>query len=168
MGVNLPAWLKFDWQALLQLSVWGTLFSTLLQYALLLLLLLFLFRLLRLLGELVRGGSAVKPSAAADFTVVQAALQVVEDEQKLLSQKVFPLAASLTVGRGAHNDVVLADPFVSYEHTCITRYPGGRYVLTDLGSTNRTLVNEQAVQGDVVLQAGDRIRIGSVIFKFER
>ena len=55
MTANLPAWLKFDWQSLFQPSVWGALFSTLLQYALLFLLLIFLFRLLRLMGELVRG-----------------------------------------------------------------------------------------------------------------
>ena len=59
MTANLPAWLKFDWQSLFQPSVWGALFSTILQYALLFLLLIFLFRLLRLMGELVRAAGCV-------------------------------------------------------------------------------------------------------------
>ena len=170
MTANLPAWLKFDWQSLFQPSVWGALFSTILQYVLLFLLLIFLFRLLRLMGELVRGSRlhvGISPEKEKSFSG-GAQLRVVDDAQQLLRQTVFPVRASLSIGRGEHNDIIVNDPFVSYEHSSITRYPEGRYVLTDLGSTNQTRVNEQAAQGDVVLQTGDRIQIGSVVFQFER
>ena len=112
MTANLPAWLKFDWQSLFQPSVWGALFSTLLQYALLFLLLIFLFRLLRLMGELVRGSrlrTGVPLEKEKTFSG-GAQLRVLDDAQQLLRQTVFPVRASLSIGRGEHNDIVVNDP----------------------------------------------------------
>lgn len=64
----------------------------------------------------------------------------------------------LTIGRAADADVVLADPLISRHHARLAPR-SGRLVLADLGSTNGTLVNGQAVRESVV-GPGDRIQLG--------
>ena len=64
------------------------------------------------------------------------------------------------LGRSRACDVVLADDSVSRRHAMLVR-EGGRVVLTDLGSTNGTLVNGRWVtQAEV--RPGDRVRLGGV------
>ncbi len=53
--------------------------------------------------------------------------------------------AGLTVGKGAGNDVVLVDPFVSSHHLRIEPR-AGRWHLVDLGSTNGTLLGGARVE----------------------
>jgi Protein of unknown function (DUF3662)/Inner membrane component of T3SS, cytoplasmic domain len=66
--------------------------------------------------------------------------------------------SSLTVGRAADNDLVLADGRVSRHHARITGRRG-TLVYTDLGSTNGSRVNGAPVS-ELVLGAGDRIELG--------
>lgn len=73
-------------------------------------------------------------------------------------------AESLTLGRGDEVGLVIREDCVSREHARIDRKPGG-YVIADLGSTNGTWVNEQRVTSHW-LQPGDRVRVGTHIFKF--
>jgi len=71
----------------------------------------------------------------------------------------------LTVGRATDNDLVLRDERVSRHHARI----GGRrgtLVYTDLGSTNGSEVNGTRVN-EVVLGAGDRIRLGGCVLEVE-
>ncbi len=71
----------------------------------------------------------------------------------------------ITIGRSHEADVVINDEKVSRLH-CGIRLWDGAYYLKDLKSRNGTLVNDDPV--DVVkLKAGDRIRVGSVLFNFE-
>jgi pSer/pThr/pTyr-binding forkhead associated (FHA) protein len=56
---------------------------------------------------------------------------------------------------------VLADPSVSAEHARLTRV-GHAWVVTDLGSTNGTRVNEAQVSGKASLASGDVLAIGHV------
>lgn len=63
------------------------------------------------------------------------------------------------LGRGADNDIDLADPSVSREHALI-RETDGRYTLYDRASTHGTYVNEVRATGPVLLQHGDVIRLG--------
>ncbi len=71
----------------------------------------------------------------------------------------------LTIGRATDNDLVLRDERVSRHHGRI----GGRrgtLVYTDLGSTNGSEVNGTRVS-EVVLGAGDRIRLGGSVLEVE-
>ncbi len=71
----------------------------------------------------------------------------------------------LTIGRATDNDLVLRDERVSRHHGRI----GGRrgtLTYTDLGSTNGSDVNGTRVT-EVVLGAGDRIRIGGCLLEVE-
>ena len=64
----------------------------------------------------------------------------------------------LGIGRGADNDLVVADPLLSRHHARIVPR-NGRLVLSDLASRNGTRVNGRAVL-EAVLGAGDRVELG--------
>ena len=70
-----------------------------------------------------------------------------------------------TIGRSPDNSIQLDDTSVSGRHAELAVVAESCY-LKDLGSTNGTLVNGQAVTG-VQLRAGDRIRFGKVDASFE-
>jgi hypothetical protein len=78
----------------------------------------------------------------------------------------FRLGPSTTLGRMAGCDVVLTDPGASRRHAQIVRRDDG-YAVTDLGSTNGTLVNGESVR-ERLLVDGDRITIGSTVLEFRR
>ena len=69
----------------------------------------------------------------------------------------------VTIGRLPECDIVVADPGASRHHAQIEQRDGG-YVLTDLGSTNGTLVNDQPVT-TYRMQLGDRITIGETVLE---
>lgn len=71
---------------------------------------------------------------------------------------------SLTVGRLAECDLVVDDPGASRQHARIHR-EGDAFVVTDLGSTNGTLVNGRSIH-DHELRDGDTITIGETDLLF--
>jgi pSer/pThr/pTyr-binding forkhead associated (FHA) protein len=77
-------------------------------------------------------------------------------------------ANALTIGRSADNQLVLQDPQVSSHHAEIRPDAQG-YVLTDLGSTNGSFVNEQRLPPRTprLLISGDVIRIGTTSLSYE-
>lgn len=79
----------------------------------------------------------------------------------------FTLGGStVTLGRLPESDVVVDDPGASRQHARI-RNSNGEFVLTDLGSTNGTLVNDEPVR-ERVLDDGDRITIGETVLEFRK
>jgi pSer/pThr/pTyr-binding forkhead associated (FHA) protein len=75
------------------------------------------------------------------------------------------VGTAVTIGRDNGNSVQLPDTKVSKFHAAI-RPEGGQWTLEDLGSTNGTTVNGNAVT-KVVLAPSDRIRIGPFDLCFE-
>jgi len=71
----------------------------------------------------------------------------------------------LRLGRDPDNELVLADDGVSRRHARIEKR-AGRVVLMDVGSTNGTLLNDAELDGIAELRTGDRIQVGSTIFKY--
>src|SRR5690606_31136136 len=67
----------------------------------------------------------------------------------------------VTLGRGYHNDIILADPHVGEQHIRID-YDGRDWTVTDLGSVNPLLVNMRPVAGPVRIVSGDELRVGGV------
>lgn len=96
----------------------------------------------------------VQSRTVAPFT--GARLCVVSNDQK---GRIYPLAARTTIGRGVNCDIVTADPRASRVHAEIRHLPDGRFILSDPGSTNGTLVNGQRVS-QVELRDADLIQIG--------
>lgn len=76
--------------------------------------------------------------------------------------------ARLTIGRSPDNQLVLNDTQASSHHAVIYADSTG-YVITDLGSTNGTFVNQQRLTPNVphMLRSADRIRIGGTEFTYE-
>ncbi len=78
----------------------------------------------------------------------------------------FRLGAKTTIGRDPTEcDVVLSDPTVSERHARIQR-EGDEFFIYDLASLNRTFVNGQPVQRQI-LADDDEIRIGNVTLIFK-
>lgn len=74
----------------------------------------------------------------------------------------FDIQVPLThVGRGAHNDIVLADDSVSDSHAKIQKREGGWYVV-DMGSTNGTYVGGQRITGEAALKGQSSVRFGKI------
>jgi hypothetical protein len=65
----------------------------------------------------------------------------------------------LTIGRATDVEVVLVDPLASRRHARLSSR-AGRLVISDLGSTNGTRLNGDAVR-EAVVGPGDRIEIGA-------
>jgi predicted component of type VI protein secretion system len=77
--------------------------------------------------------------------------------------KIFPLEGDvITIGREAGNGIVINDAEVSRKHTQFV-FQGGKYIVTDLGSTNGTFVNGQRLTGQHILQPGEVISLGEQI-----
>ncbi len=74
--------------------------------------------------------------------------------------------AGATLGRSRQCDVVLSDPNVSRQHAEI-RPRGGSWVLSDLGSTNGTLLNGRRIDRPEVVKRGDEIELGTSVITFE-
>jgi hypothetical protein len=74
--------------------------------------------------------------------------------------------AGVSIGRSRQCDIVLDDPNVSRRHAEV-QPRGGTWVLTDLGSTNGTLLNRRRIGEPEVLSAGDEIEIGTSLILFE-
>lgn len=85
----------------------------------------------------------------------------------LATSQVYPLDSTyLTLGRESSNDIQIQDINASRRHAEITQQPQGAWVITDVGSTNGTLVNGRAI-ASVVLQPGDYVTMGTTEYLFE-
>lgn len=66
---------------------------------------------------------------------------------------------STTIGRGEQAQIRLPDVGISRVHVRVD-FDGGQVIVTDLGSTNGTLVNGQRIS-TIALQPGDMIQLGT-------
>jgi len=79
--------------------------------------------------------------------------------------RTYPLSIGSTViGRGDQANLRLPDVGISRRHARLD-YDGSQVVLTDLGSTNGTMVNGQRVSA-VALNPGDMIQLGTTTLTF--
>jgi len=104
---------------------------------------------------------AVGPSAGVDVAASEGALEGAE------GQPIWLVKGEPIVGRVPGVDLTIPDEFVSRQHARIQRV-GGQFVVTDLGSSNGTYVNEQRLTEAYSLQPGDRVRFGHTSFVFRR
>ena len=69
------------------------------------------------------------------------------------------------VGRGEDCDIRILDHSVSRKHARIVQMPEGVFA-SDLVSTNGTFVNDRQIEGTLLLNDGDYLRIGNCIYRF--
>lgn len=72
----------------------------------------------------------------------------------------------VNIGRADYNDLVIPDDSVSSAHAKLQRREGV-WVLSDLGSTNGTVVDGEKVTGETVLSPGATVRLGEVGLLFD-
>ena len=72
----------------------------------------------------------------------------------------------LHLGRGDHNDVVLDDSSVSASHAKL-QCREGIWFLSDMGSTNGTLVEGEEVVTEMAVAPGATIRLGEMALLFD-
>jgi pSer/pThr/pTyr-binding forkhead associated (FHA) protein len=65
----------------------------------------------------------------------------------------------ILIGRADDSTLVLTDDFASSRHARLTNR-GGQWYVEDLGSTNGTYLDQQRVQGPLLVAPGQPIRIG--------
>ena len=83
-----------------------------------------------------------------------------------IPRSVFVIGRDETIlGREVGDIVFTDDPFMSRRHAALTRNPkSGGFALRDLGSSNGTFLR---VRGKVELKAGDHLRIGQQLFRYD-
>ena len=71
--------------------------------------------------------------------------------------------------RAADNDIVIPDPYCSGRHADLN-FADGKFTITDVGSTNGTLVNGVKLDPNVAreLNDGDEITLGRTVFVIDR
>ena len=75
-------------------------------------------------------------------------------------------AAELSVGRVQGNELMLPKGNVSKRHARLL-YRDGRFIVTDLNSTNGTYVNRHKITQATIVREGDRIYIGDFVLRIE-
>ena len=121
------------------------------------LLYIFLATVLRMAARGLRAPALVGVRSDAQLMLV-----VVEPGNSSLNAgQVLELADGSTLGRAERADVAVADPAVSSEHARIDRV-GRAWVITDLGSTNGTRLNDERVAGRAPLATGDVLSLGTI------
>lgn len=128
---------------------------------------LFLFVLLA--GIVLRSGLRPRrapASAAAAAPVGPSLVMLTPGNTGFRPGAEFQIAGEMTIGRDANNGIVLSDPSVSGRHAAIMRV-GRDWTVSDLGSTNGTLVNGRAVDGrGAPLRGGEKVVFGAVVLRY--
>src|SRR6187402_1461178 len=75
-------------------------------------------------------------------------------------------AAELSVGRVQGNELMLPKGNVSKRHARLL-YRDGRFIVTDLNSTNGTYVNRRRITQATIVREGDRIYVGDFVLRIE-
>jgi len=118
--------------------------------------------------EKTRVTQVIRPVAGEDEDETQRTdcLVVIYTKEPTLLGKRFVLDASPTrIGRGTDNHIVLDSDSVSRRHAHFDSR-GKQWIVADDGSTNGTYCNDEQVLREIVVHNGDRVKIGSTIFKF--
>lgn len=116
------------------------------------------------------GGGAAKTVVGArpDVTVVAppATPAAPKLELEVRGERRSLRAGTLRIGRAPDCEVILDDDALVSRHHAEVSVSGSEAVLRDLGSSNGTRVNGEAIGGPRVLEDGDRIGIGGLELTF--
>jgi hypothetical protein len=128
-----------------------------LRLALVALLYLFVVSVMRMAAR----GLRTQPPGAVEPVAVLRLVVLEPGASDLAPGQAIEVFDSAILGRGGRADVVLADAAISAEHARISRV-GRAWLISDLGSTNGTRLNDTRVDGDLPLAHGDVLTLGNV------
>ncbi len=80
-------------------------------------------------------------------------------------EKIHNLGHVTKIGRDPRGDIILDHESVSGQHA-VVKFENGRFFLYDLASTNRTLLNNKAIQKQMLMD-GDTIQVGVIMLVFK-
>ena len=103
--------------------------------------------------------SPTQSSKAPAYTIV------IHEKGGAERREVFE-SSELTVGRVQGNDIMLPKGNVSKRHARLL-YRDGRFIVTDLNSTNGTYVNRRRIAQATIVREGDRIYVGDFVLRVE-
>jgi hypothetical protein len=138
------------------------------RFGFLLLLWLFIFAAFRVVRADLFGGrtgrvASVPPRAAAAVPGKKRGQRgpktLVVTAGPLTGTKITLGDQPILIGRADDSTLVLTDDFASSRHARLTNR-GGQWYVEDLGSTNGTYLDQQRVQGPLLVSPGQPIRIG--------
>ena len=87
-------------------------------------------------------------------------------ESGSITGKEWPIETGVTLGREAHHTIPMPDnKKSSRDHAKVWREGPGKYSIVDLGSRNGTLVNDEKVTRQTLVD-GDEVRVGDFTFRF--
>jgi hypothetical protein len=136
------------------------------RFGFLLLLWLFIFAAFRVVRADLFGGrvgrvASVPPRAAAPSKKRggKGPRTLVVTAGPLSGTKITLGEQPILIGRADDSTLVLTDDFASSRHARLTNR-GGQWYVEDLGSTNGTYLDQQRVQGPLLISPGQPIRIG--------
>ncbi len=87
-------------------------------------------------------------------------------ESGSVAGKEWTIEVGVTLGREAHNTIGMPDnKKASRDHAKVWKEGPGKYSVADLGSTNGTLVNDDRVTRQALVD-GDELRVGEFTFRF--
>ena len=87
---------------------------------------------------------------------------LVKDKDRVVDKIALLDKQCLIFGRSQNADIMIDNPSVSRQHASFERQ-GNRIILTDLKSSNGTLVNGREIKKPVLLNASDKIQIGKFL-----
>ncbi|NLD46674.1 MAG: FHA domain-containing protein [Clostridiaceae bacterium] len=135
-------------------------FSSLLKYIFISVIYLFIFAIIRMIYLDIYSMNARRSGQNLPY------IKLINrrDSLEMKVEESYILDNNLTIGRAMGNRITIADPFLSGQHA-VFDISDGSCSLKDLGSTNGTFVNGKKLENaPVVLNDGDRIRIGQLDF----
>jgi pSer/pThr/pTyr-binding forkhead associated (FHA) protein len=114
--------------------------------------------------QAVRRAPSIPDAPAPPATGPLATLLVKRGQRK--GQRLQVRTPVTNIGRGEYNDIALPDASLSANHAKL-QLKEGIWVLTDLGSTNGSRVDDETVRGEIALSPGALISLGEVTLLFE-
>ena len=137
------------------------------RFGFLLLLWLFIFAAFRVVRADLFGGRAGRVAAVPPRAAAAVGRKRGQKGPRTLVVTAGPLTGTkitlgeqpILIGRADDSTLVLTDDFASSRHARLTNR-GGQWYVEDLGSTNGTYLDQQRVQGPLLVQPGQPIRIG--------
>ncbi len=141
-----------------------SLLATVLKYVFITIIYLFIFGIIRMITLDIRKMNAPRPKGIAKGTPY---LQLLTDRKSLYFdvKQGYPLDREvIVIGRGSGCDITIDDLYMSTKHLQLW-YEEGEWYIADLGSSNGTFINGKRMSDEpLILDAGDKIKIGQLEF----
>lgn len=148
--------------------------SVALRFGFIVLLYIFLLWIARSSRADMRRLAAAEPRAGGSFETTSQPVAEADPEGWLVAAAGgglepglrFDAFGGVSIGRSSEADIRIEDRYASSIHARVFPGPGG-FIVEDMRSTNGTLLNGQTLEGEALLEPGDRISIGDTDLIFE-